>query len=128
AGTLLQTLQNTLLAALDQTAVDDWADRAVRSHRLARTTPAMAAHNLQFCDHTVGEALTILNDRYDLDLPADQRPRLALDILIAAFRSALDTWSNNPRLDISTLATEMRTAFTCVPQALTMTPTPRHAC
>ncbi|WP_458689105.1 TetR/AcrR family transcriptional regulator [Nocardia tengchongensis] len=127
SGTLLQSLQNTMLAALDRTSDDDWADRAVRSHLLARATPTMAAHNLQFCDRTVGEALTILDARYALDLPADQRPRLALDILIAAFHSALDTWSNHPRPDTSTLATELRTAFTAVPLALTMTPTPRHA-
>ncbi|MEV6098302.1 TetR/AcrR family transcriptional regulator [Nocardia sp. NPDC051981] len=127
SGTLLQTLQHTLLTALDHTAVDGWAERAVRSHRLARATSAMAAHNLQFCDRTVGEALAILDLRFELDLPADQRPRLALDILIAAFHSALDAWSNHPRPDISTLAIQLRNTFSCVPQALIMTATPRHA-
>ncbi|MFE6862105.1 TetR/AcrR family transcriptional regulator [Nocardia sp. NPDC057668] len=122
-GPLLQALQDALLAALDRVDTADWADRAARSHLLAAATPAMAAHNLQFCDRTIGDALTILTERYDLDPGTDQRPRLALDILVAAFHRALDTWSTRP--GTSTLAPELDAAFTAVPQALTMTPNPR---
>ncbi|MFC9894266.1 TetR/AcrR family transcriptional regulator [Nocardia sp. NPDC127579] len=118
---LLETLQDTLLATLDRMPADDWADRAQRSHRLVATTPAMAAHNLQFCDRTIGAALTILAQRFDLDPITDHRPRLALDILVAAFHRALDTWTTP---DTATLAATLRTTFAAVPAALTLTPTP----
>ncbi|NQE67065.1 HTH-type transcriptional regulator TcmR [Nocardia gamkensis] len=128
AGPLHRTLQNSLLAALDRMPPDGWADRAARSHRLAQSTPSMGAHNLQFCARTVGEALEILGARFDIDPRVDQRPRLALDIVVAAFHCALDVWSacaDNPETD--SLATRVRQAFDAVPEALAMTPVPRPA-
>lgn len=120
-GSLFRTLRDSLLAAVDRMSADGWADRAARSHRLALTTPSMAANNLQFCDRTIREALEILGDRFGTD-PADQRPRLALDIAVAAFHRALDTWTGSPgELDTATLVARIRDSFAAVPDALTLT-------
>lgn len=127
SGTLLHVLQETLCEALDQMPSDGWADRAIHSHRLAQSTPSMAAHNLQFCDRTVREALALLTARFALE-PADHRPRLVLDILIAAFHRALDAWSSRSgRIDTPTLTTDLRAAFAAIPSALTLTPKPRRS-
>ncbi|WP_218028318.1 TetR/AcrR family transcriptional regulator [Nocardia yamanashiensis] len=121
-GPLLLTLQDTLLAAVEKMPTDGWADRAARSHHLARTTPAMGAHNLQFCDTTIQQALAILAERFDLDPTTDPRPRLILDILIAAFHRALDTWSHSRPRHSGTLTSGLHAVFAVVPEALTMTP------
>ncbi len=124
-GPLLRTLQAGLLAALDQMPTDGWADRAARCHHLARSTPSMAANNLQFCDRTIRDALEILRDRFAIDSRTDRRPRLALDILVAAFHCALDTWSADTPLDTSALTIHVRDAFAAIPAALTMSPPPQ---
>ncbi|WP_454196932.1 TetR/AcrR family transcriptional regulator [Nocardia sp. Marseille-Q1738] len=127
-GPLHRTLRDSMLAALDQMPPDGWADRAARSHRLAQSTPSMGANNLQFCARTVRDALEVLRERFDIDPRADQRPRLALDIVVAAFHCALDAWSTDTdNLDTAALTTHVRDAFDAVPEALTMTPAPRPA-
>ncbi|WP_280386192.1 TetR/AcrR family transcriptional regulator [Nocardia wallacei] len=119
---LLRTLQDGLLATLDRMPPDGWADRAARSHRLARTTPSMGASNLQFCDRTVRDALAILHDRFAVDPRTDRRPRLTLDIAVAAFHSALDTWSSGPgNLSTAALTRHVREGFDAIPGALTLT-------
>ncbi|MEV0245770.1 TetR/AcrR family transcriptional regulator [Nocardia sp. NPDC050712] len=122
-GTLLDLLQDTLVAAVRETAVDGWPRRATRSHGLARTTPALAAHNLQFCDQTTRSALDLLHR--DLRLTDDLHARLALDILVAAFHCALDTWSARTTFGTPELIAELRAAFAAVPGALTMRVEPR---
>ncbi|UGT57473.1 TetR/AcrR family transcriptional regulator [Nocardia asteroides] len=122
-GTLLTTLQDAVLAVVARMPVDGWAERAVLSHRLAHVTPSMSAHNLQFCDRTIRAALELLRERYDLDPATDPRPRLALDILIAAFHCALETWSaRSAPTDTATLTADLRDAFAAIPAALTLTP------
>ncbi|MGV9816913.1 hypothetical protein [Nocardia xishanensis] len=121
ATTVLEMLQDTLISAVEAIPDDGWAQRAVRSHRLARTTPSMGAHNLQFCDQTSRDALLILNRRLDLG-DAGVRPRLALDMLVAAFHCALDTWAADPAgAHTPTLIGELRRAFAAIPDAMTMT-------
>ncbi len=123
AGTLLTTLQDAVLTVAARMPADGWAERAVLSHRLAHVTPSMSAHNLQFCDRTVRAALELLRERYDLDPATDPRPRLALDILIAAFHCALETWSaRSTPADTATLTADLRDAFGAIPEALTLTP------
>ncbi|MGW5386404.1 TetR/AcrR family transcriptional regulator [Nocardia sp. NPDC003963] len=122
-GPLYRTLRDSLLAAVDRMPADGWATRAVHSHRLAQSTPSMAANNLEFCDRTVREALEILRTRYGTGLPTDLRPRLALDIAVAAFHRALDAWSaERGEFEIGALADRIRAAFAAVPEALTLTP------
>ncbi|MEV5650190.1 TetR/AcrR family transcriptional regulator [Nocardia sp. NPDC052254] len=125
-GSLFRTLRDSLLTAVDRMPADGWPARAARSHRLAQSTPSMAANNLQFCDRTVREALVILRDRFGTDSSTDQRPRLALDIAVAAFHRALDTWSTGRpgELDTATLAARIRDSFAAVPDALTLAAVP----
>ncbi|WP_280414675.1 TetR/AcrR family transcriptional regulator [Nocardia carnea] len=125
-GPLSRTLQDSLLAALDRMPRDGWAGRAVRSHRLAQSTPSMAASNLEFCARTVRAAIEILRERYVFDPGADLRPRLALDISVAAFHCALDTWSaGSGDTGTATLTSHTRAALAAVPGALTVTVNPR---
>ncbi|WP_424531093.1 TetR/AcrR family transcriptional regulator [Sphaerisporangium viridialbum] len=124
---LLDLLQEALLAALDGMTAEGWARRVRLSRRLAERTPSMDAHGLHFCDRTTRAALTTLHRRLDLAGPGDPRPRLALDMLVAAFHCALASWMSLPgdpgRAD---LAARMRDAFAALPGALTLTATPRR--
>ncbi|WP_369639514.1 TetR/AcrR family transcriptional regulator, partial [Nocardia sp. JMUB6875] len=64
---LLDLLEDTLLAALDQMPDEGWADRVLRSRRLAAEVPSMNAHGLEFCDATTRSALTTLTTRFALN-------------------------------------------------------------
>ncbi|MFF3013806.1 TetR/AcrR family transcriptional regulator [Streptomyces sp. NPDC057939] len=126
--TLLGMLQDALLAALDRMTADGWAQRVLLSRQLAEKAPSIGAHGLHFCDRTGRAALTVLHRRLDLDGPGDLRPRLALDVLIAAFHCALDTWTSRPGTPTRTgLAANLREAFAAVPGSLTLTAEPRRA-
>lgn len=118
---LLELLQDALLAALDRMPAEGWADRVLRSRRLAAETPSMNAHGLQFCDRTTRTAMKILGERFGLD-PHDLRPRLALDLVVAAFHCALEGWTlqSGPE-GRAGLATRTGEAFSAVPGMVTMT-------
>ncbi|MEV3961227.1 TetR/AcrR family transcriptional regulator [Nocardia sp. NPDC050193] len=127
-GSLYEILQDSVLAAVERMPAPGWADRAARSHRLAQSTPSMGANNLQFCDRTVREALEILHRRFGAGLPADQRPRLALDIVVAAFHCGMEAWNDSSgERDIGGLTNHLRDAFTAAPEALVVVPDPRAA-
>lgn len=113
---VLELIQDTLLTALERTATDDWNHRVLLSHNLTERTPSMDAHGLAFCDRTTRAALTTLHHRLDIPDPLDLRPRLALDMVVAAFHCALTTWASTPR--DAALSTHTRAAFT----ALSATP------
>ncbi|WP_235854916.1 TetR/AcrR family transcriptional regulator [Nonomuraea aridisoli] len=120
---LLELMEATLLAVLDRVADDAWAGRALLSYRLSRRTPSMDAHTLHFCDSTMRAVLEILHRR--LDLPDDPRPRLAGDMLVAAWRYALDGWSAGDRPDGRELAARVREAVAALPGSLDLTAAPR---
>jgi AcrR family transcriptional regulator len=123
-GTLLELLQDTLLAALAAMPADGWAERVELSHRLTLGTPSMNAHGLQFCDRTTRAAMTILRERFALD-EHDLRPRLALDLLVAAFHCALEEWTSGQGPAVrETLVDRLRDAFAAVPGSVTMTVQP----
>ncbi|AGP57429.1 TetR/AcrR family transcriptional regulator [Streptomyces rapamycinicus] len=84
--------RDALLAALARMDDEGWARRMLLSRRLAERTPSMGAHGLQFCEATTQEALGILHRRFGLGAPGDLRPRLAVDMLVAAFHGALASW------------------------------------
>ncbi|HEX6353609.1 TetR/AcrR family transcriptional regulator [Actinophytocola sp.] len=120
---LLALLRDILLAAVDAMP-DGWASRVVLSRKLAQTTPSMNAHGLDFCDRTTRAALEILRDR--VDLADDLRPRLALDIGVAAFHVALERWvSGAGEPSHAALSAALRNAFEAVPTSLTLIATPR---
>ncbi|MEU2210193.1 TetR/AcrR family transcriptional regulator [Streptomyces hygroscopicus] len=85
--------RDALLAALERMDDEGWTRRLLLSRRLAERTPSMGAHGLQFCEATTQEALEILDRRFGLGAPGDLRPRLAVDMLIAAFRGAVAGWA-----------------------------------
>ncbi|MEV8350097.1 TetR/AcrR family transcriptional regulator [Streptomyces niveus] len=91
---VLLLIQDTLLTALDRTTTDDWSHRVLLSRNLAERTPSMDAHGLHFCDRTTRAALATLHRRLDIPDPADLRPRLAVDMVVAAFHCALATWAS----------------------------------
>jgi AcrR family transcriptional regulator len=89
---LLELLRDALLSTLDRRTDPDWARRFRLSYRLSVENPSVDAHGLHLGDRTARAALEILRRRFDVGGPADPRPRLAGDMLIAAFRYALAGW------------------------------------
>ncbi|OZM78451.1 TetR/AcrR family transcriptional regulator [Pseudonocardia sp. MH-G8] len=119
--TLLELLQDTLLATLARMPGQEWAERAAVSARLAAVTPSMNAHGLQFCDRTTRAAMAILREHYGF-AEHDLRVRLVLDLLVAAFHGALEQWTARPGpLSRDALAECVRTAFAAVPGSVTLT-------
>jgi AcrR family transcriptional regulator len=120
-GPLLELLQDALLAALGRMPAEGWADRVLRSRRLAADTPSMNAHGLHFCDRTTRTAIKILGERFGLD-PHDLRPRLALDLVVAAFHCALEGWTfQSGQAGRDGLASRLQEAFSAIPGMATMT-------
>ncbi|WP_202918876.1 TetR/AcrR family transcriptional regulator [Saccharothrix deserti] len=123
---LMEMLQETLLSALERMTADGWASRVVLSRNLAAATPSMNAHGLDFCDRTTRAALAIVHDRFDIADPDDVRPRLALDILVAAFNKALEKWaSRSGAPSRADLGADLRDTFAAIPGSLTLTVGPR---
>ncbi|UBU12016.1 TetR/AcrR family transcriptional regulator [Nonomuraea gerenzanensis] len=122
---LMELMEATLLAALDRVADEAWAGRAALSHRLSRETSSMDAHNLHFCESTLGAVLEVLHRR--LDLPDDPRTRLAGDMLVAAWRVAVGGWAATAgeRPSVPALAARFHEAVAALPGSLTLTATPR---
>ncbi|MDP9842869.1 hypothetical protein [Streptosporangium lutulentum] len=121
-GTLLAQLQDTLLTALGRMPDEGWADRVLITRRLAARTPSMNAHGLQFCDRTTRTAITILQERFGLADPHDMRPRLALDMMVAAFHCALEELTFQPGpANRDDLTARLRDAFAAIPGSVTMT-------
>ncbi|MDP4505777.1 TetR family transcriptional regulator [Nonomuraea turcica] len=118
---VLEVLQEALLAALAR--LDDggaaWVTRVRLSQELAARTPSIAAYGLQYCDRTSAAVEATLRRRLSLD-PDDPRPRLALDLVVAAFHAALRGWTFKPGPHThASLATELRSVFTAIPGAVT---------
>ncbi|MDQ0808673.1 AcrR family transcriptional regulator [Streptomyces sp. B3I7] len=89
-------LQDALLTALDKMTTSHWAERMAASRRLAETSPSITAHNLSFCDRISDRTRQTLSTRLTLTDPEDLRPRLAQDLLVAAFQSAVEQWAKKP--------------------------------
>lgn len=121
-GLVLELLQDSLLAALDRMEAEGWARRVQLSCRLAERTPSMDAHGRHFCDRTSRAALAILRRRLAFADSHDLRPRLVLDVLVAAFHCALETWTSRPGTPTPAgLAAHLRDAFAAIPASLALT-------
>lgn len=119
---LLELMETTLLAALERVADEAWAGRALLSYRLIQSNSSMNAHSLHFCESTMRSVLEVLHRR--LDLPDDARPRLAGDMLVAAWHYALDVWVATAG-DRQELAAGVHDAIAALPGGLTLTANPR---
>ncbi|WP_063735154.1 TetR/AcrR family transcriptional regulator [Streptomyces sp. RTd22] len=122
--TLVELGRDALLAALERMADEGWARRVLLSRRLAERTPSMAAHGLQFCEATTQGALEILRRRFGLGGGDDVRPRLAVDMLIAAHHCAMAGWAAQAGgaapPATPDLAVRLREAVAALPGSLTM--------
>ncbi|MFK0292816.1 TetR/AcrR family transcriptional regulator [Streptomyces sp. NPDC090442] len=120
-GPLLDLLQEALLNALDRMPADQWPQRVLLNRQLAEQTPSMEAHGLRFCRDTTRTALDVLHRRLGLVTAQDPRPRLAIDMLVASFHCALDSWTALPETATrSTLATHLRATCSALPESLTL--------
>ncbi|MEU0280338.1 TetR/AcrR family transcriptional regulator [Streptomyces sp. NPDC088147] len=120
-GPLLELLRESLLAALDRVHTDQWAHRVLLNRRLAEQTPSIEAHGLRFCRDTTRTALDTLHRRLGLDTADDPRPRLAVDMLLAAWHCALDTWTAQPDTPTRDApAAHLRAACSALPGSLTL--------
>jgi AcrR family transcriptional regulator len=125
---VFELLQDSLFAALGAMAAEGWARQVRLSMRLEAKTSSMNAHGLHFCDRTTREALTVLRRRFDFAEPHDLRLRLALDMLVAAFHCALESWAAEPGMPGRAELTErLRDAFAAVPGSLTVSASPRQS-
>ncbi|MER6347719.1 TetR/AcrR family transcriptional regulator [Streptomyces sp. NPDC001595] len=123
---MMEILEEALSSALDRMTADDWAHRVRLSRRLAAENPSMDAHGLHFCRRTTHAALATLHRRFELATPRDPRPRLALDMLVAAFECALDDWVRQPAdRGRDDLAARFRDACAALPGSLTFSAEPR---
>ncbi|GLX07905.1 TetR family transcriptional regulator [Microbispora sp. NBRC 16548] len=123
---VIEVVQDCLLAAVGRMTADGWARQVRLSERLAARTPSMGAHGLHFCDRTTREALAILGRRLDLDGVDGLRTRLVLDLLVAAWHGALESWTSRPGEPTSAdLAACLREAFAAIPGCLTLTAAPK---
>ncbi|MEV7195183.1 TetR family transcriptional regulator [Streptomyces sp. NPDC093510] len=117
---LFDVLRDVLLAALGRMPADGWAERVLLSRRLAARTPSMDAHGLAFCDRTSGAALVVARRRFALPGGGDLRPRLAVDLLVAAFHRALEGWVEESEPTRGRLAALLDEACAALPTTLTL--------
>ncbi|WP_406150129.1 TetR/AcrR family transcriptional regulator [Streptomyces sp. NBC_01012] len=124
-GTVFETLQEVLLAALEGMTTPRWAERAVAGRQLAETSPSITAHCLSFCDRISDETWRMLCGRLGLTDTEDLRPRLAQDLLVAAFHSAMEQWAQQPGpKTLPGLRSRLQDTFTAASQATTFTGAP----
>ncbi|MEU4202198.1 TetR/AcrR family transcriptional regulator [Streptomyces sp. NPDC026294] len=123
-GPAFELLEGVLLATLGRMGADGWAERLRLSRRLSARTPSTEAHHLAFCDRTGAAIVTVMQRGFDMTMQPDPyglRPRLAVDLLAAAFRRALERWVADPsETGHEGLADALRDACAAVPESLVL--------
>jgi AcrR family transcriptional regulator len=114
-GTLLELLEDAMLAAVAAMPADGWTERLDLSRHLVAVTPSMNAHGLQFCHRTTRTVIDLLRERYGF-AEHDLRPRLAVDVAVAAQHCGLEEWTFRPGpAGRDELVCRLREAFAAVP-------------
>jgi AcrR family transcriptional regulator len=114
--TVVELLREVLTTVLGRIADDGWAQRVRASRRLAGSTPSVNAHGLEFCDRTTRAAVALLRERFGFAAD-DLRPRLAVDLAVAAFHCAVEEWSAAGAV---ALAGPLARAFAAVPGSVAL--------
>jgi len=96
---------------------DGWEQRFLASRSLADRTPALTAHSLRHCSEVSAEVVRIVADGLAGQSPGRTELRLLLDLMLAAWHRALETWtsSNAVRQDRAALTRHMHKAFAAIP-------------
>lgn len=113
---LLGAYKDALFAALEQMA-DGWEQRFLASRSLADRTPALTAHSLCHCSEVSANVVRIVADRLAGPPPGHTELRLLLDLMLAAWRCALETWASpdTTQQDRAALIRHMHKAFAAIP-------------
>jgi AcrR family transcriptional regulator len=113
---LFGAYKDALFAALEQMA-DGWEQRFLASRSLADRTPALTAHSLRHCSEVSADVVRIVADGLAGQSPGRTELRLLLDLMLAAWHRALETWtsSNAVRQDRAALTRHMHKAFAAIP-------------
>jgi AcrR family transcriptional regulator len=113
---LFGAYKDALFAALEQMA-DGWEQRFLASRSRADRTPALTAHSLRHCSEVSADVVRIVADGLAGQSPGRTELRLLLDLMLAAWHRALETWtsSNAVRQDRAALTRHMHKAFAAIP-------------
>lgn len=113
---LFRAYKDALFAALEQMA-DGWERRFLASRNLADRTPALTAHSLRHCSEVSADVVRIVADRLAGHAPGPTELRLLLDLMLAAWHRALETWTTSPtgRQDRAALVRHTHEAFAAIP-------------
>jgi AcrR family transcriptional regulator len=113
---LFGAYKDALFAALEQMA-DGWEQRFLASRSLADRTPALTAHSLRHCSEVSADVVRIVAGGLAGQSPGRTELRLLLDLMLAAWHRALETWtsSNAVRQDRAALTRHMHKAFAAIP-------------
>lgn len=128
-GPVFELLEGVLAVALGRMPADGAAERLRLSRKLTVRTPSMAAQGLAFCDQTNADIVAVVQRRFRISGgsdPSGLRPRLAVDLLAAAFHQALERWVADPsEPGPDALAEGLREACVAVPESLALSASPQ---
>lgn len=113
---LFAAYKDALFAALEEMA-DGWEQRFRVSRTLAERTPALTAHSLRYCSDVSADIVRIVADRLAGRSPGRTELRLLLDLMLAAWHRALETWiaSDAVQQDRAALTRHIYRAFAAIP-------------
>lgn len=113
---LFGAYKDALFAALEQMA-DGWEQRFLASRSLADRTPALTAHSLRHCSEVSANVVRIVADRLAGQHPGHAELRMLLDLMLAAWHCALETWTSSDaaQQDRAALIQHMHKAFAVIP-------------
>ena len=113
---LFSACKDAPFAALEQMA-DGWEQRFLAGRSLADRAPALTAHSLRHCSEVSANVVRIAAGRPTGPSPGRTELRLLLDLMLAAWHRALETWTSSDaaRQDRTALIRHMHKAFAAIP-------------
>lgn len=113
---LIGAYEGALFAALEQ-MTDGWERRFLASRSLADRTPALAAHSLRHCSEVSANVVRLVADQLAGRPPSPVELRLLLDLVLAAWNRAQQTWTSSDaaQRDRTALVRHTHEAFAVIP-------------